>query len=164
VATYSRPVESFFFDVLHFLYFLSLGVLIGGALALGGAAAPTLFRELDRARAGTVFGAILERWDGVAVFAAMLLAAASALKFVNFETGESKIYLRYVAVAFVIVATLYSSAWANPIARALRRQTPRFDELPAEAQPRREFAGYHRRSVRAMTLVLLVGLVALYLS
>jgi hypothetical protein len=157
-------VESFFFDVLHFLYFLSLGVLVGGALALGGAAAPTLFKELDRSRAGTVFGAILERWDGVAVLAAVLLVGASVLKFANFETGETKIYLRYAAVALVVAATLYSSAWANPIARALRRQTPHFDELPTSAQPRLEFAGYHRRSVRAMTLVLLLGLVALYLS
>ena len=157
-------MESFFFDLLHFLYFLSLAVIVGGGLALGGAAAPTLFRELDRIRAGSVFGAILERWDSAAIPAAILLVLSSLLKFFNFETGEPRLALRYAAVGLVALATLYAAAWANPLARGLRAQTPHFDDLPANAAPRVEFARYHARSRRAMTIALLAGLVALYLS
>ena len=157
-------MESLFFDVLHFLYFLSLAVVVGGGIALGAAAAPTLFRELDRSRAGEVFGAILERWDSAAILAAILLVVTSLLKFFNFETGEPRLALRYAAVALVVVATLYAVAWSNPLARGLRAQTPHFDDLPANAAPRVEFARYHARSRRAMTIALFAGLVALYLS
>lgn len=157
-------MESLFFDLLHFLYLLSLAVIVGGGLALGGAAAPTLFRELDRSRAGEVFGAILERWDSAAVLAALLLVITSVLKFLNFETGEPRLALRYAAVALVVLATAYAVAWANPLARGLRTQTPHFDDLPPNAPARVEFARYHARSRRAMTIALFAGLVALYLS
>ena len=155
--------ETLGFDVLHFLYVLSLALIVGGGFALGSAAAPTLFKELERTQAGTVFGAILERWDAVAVFAAVVLVATTGLRASVFESGEP-IAARWVAVVIVLVATLYSSAWANPIARQLRKQTRDFDDLPPQAPERREFARYHTRSARAMTLAMLAGLVALYLS
>lgn len=157
-------MESFFFDLLHFLYFLSLGALVGGGIALGGAAAPVLFKELDRPRAGTLFGAILERWDNVAILSVILLVLTSVLLFLNFETADARVAARYGAVALAILATLYAAAWANPIARGLRAQTPYFDELPASDPSRIAFARYHARSRRAMTLALLAGLIALYLS
>ena len=50
--------------------------------------APTLFRTLERSQAGTVFGAILERWDAVAILAALVLLATTAIKTVAFETAE----------------------------------------------------------------------------
>jgi hypothetical protein len=159
-----NSVDTLFYDFVHFLYLLSLGVLVGGSFALGGAVAPTLFRSLDRSRAGTLFGGILARWDAAAIIASLALVGSSILLFVNFETGEARIYLRYLAVGLVVIATLYSSAWANPIARALRANTPHFDELPPDADTRRQFAGYHRRSTRAMSVAILGGLVALYLS
>lgn len=157
-------VESLGFDILRFLYLLSLALVVGGGFALGFATAPALFAELGRPRTGAVFGGILSRWDVVAVLAALALVVASALIFLNFETGEPKIYARYAAVAVTVLATLYASAWANPIARGLRRQTPYFDELPPEAEARREFTRYHARSRRAMTIAILAGLVALFLS
>ncbi len=157
-------MESLFFDLLRFVYLLSLALLVGGGVALGLAAAPTLFAELDRPRAGTVFGAILSRWDGLALLAAVALAIASVLIFLNFETAEPRLDARYGAVAVAIAATLYASAWANPIARALRKQTPYFDELPPSAPARLEFSRYHERSRGATTLVVLAGLVALFLS
>lgn len=157
-------METFSFDLLRFLYLVSLALLVGGGSALGFATAPALFAQLERSHAGIVFGGILSRWDVVAVLAALVLVTASALIFVSFETGEPRIYARYGAVALCVVATLYASAWANPIARALRRQTPYFDELPPDAEARREFARYHARSRRAMTVAILAGLVALFLS
>jgi hypothetical protein len=155
--------ETLGYDLVHFLHVLSLAVIVGGGFALGSAAAPTLFRTLERSQAGTVFGAILERWDGLAILAALVLLATTAIQTVAFETGEP-ILARWVAVAFVLIAILYSSAWANPIARGLRRSRPDFDELPASAEERREFARYHARSARAMSVAILAGLVALWLS
>lgn len=152
------------FTIVHFFYLLSLGVIVGGSLALGAATAPALFASMDRASAGTVFGNVLARWDAVAILAALALLASSAARFFGFETPETRLFVRYAAIGVAAVATLYSSAWANPIARALRRQTPHFDELPADAPERRDFAGYHRNSRRAMTLAVLAGLVAIFFS
>ena len=155
--------ETLGYDVVHFLHVTSLALLVGGGFALGSAAAPALFRSLDRSEAGTTFGKVLERWDGVAIAAAVVLLGTTAVQSIAFETGEP-LLARWIAVALVLVATLYSSAWANPIARALRRSRPDFDELAADTAERREFARYHRRSARAMTLAILAGLVALWLS
>ena len=155
--------ETFGFDLVHFLYVLSSALIVGGGAALGSAAAPTLFRALDRTQAGTIFGAILERWDGVAIIAALVLLAMTALQTIAFETGEP-ILPRWIAVVFVLAGTLYSSAWANPIARGLRRSRPDFDDLPAAAEERREFARYHARSARALSLAVLAGLIALWFS
>ncbi|HYY53952.1 MAG TPA: DUF4149 domain-containing protein [Candidatus Dormibacteraeota bacterium] len=155
--------ETFGYDLVHFFHVASLAVIVGGGLALGSAAAPTLFRTLDRSQAGTVFGAVLERWDGVAILASLVLVATTAILTIAFETGEP-ILPRWVAVGVVLLGTLYASAWANPIARGLRRSRPDFDDLPSSADERREFARYHSRSTRAMSVAILAGLVALWFS
>src|SRR5438132_6865240 len=155
--------ETLGFDLVHFLHVLALAAIVGGGFALGSAAAPTLFRTLERPQAGTIFGAILERWDGVAILAGLVLLGTTAIRSIAFETGEP-LFWRWAAVGVVLIAILYSSAWANPIARALRRSRPDFDELPASAEERREFARYHARSARAMSVAILAGLVALWLS
>lgn len=154
--------ETLGFDLLYFSYLLSLCVLVGGSFALGSAAAPALFRELERADAGRAFGAILERWDGVAIAAALVLVVSAVLRAAGFEA--ELVAPRWIAIAVLLVATLYASGWANPIARQLRRQTRDFDELPQGAPERVEFARYHARSRRAMSLAVLAGLVALYFS
>lgn len=151
------------FDLVHFLYVLAGALLVGGGFALGGAAAPALFRTLERSEAGTAFGAILERWDGVAIAAAVVLLLTTVIRAVAFESGET-LAARWIAVLVALAGTLYASAWANPIARGLRKQTRDFDELPPSAPERREFARYHARSTRAMSLAMLAGLVALWLS
>ena len=155
--------ESLGYDVVHFLHVVSLAAIVGGGFALGAAAAPTLFRTLERGQAGTVFGAILERWDGVAIVASVVLLVTTAVQSVAFETGEP-LLARWGAVVVVLAGTLYSSAYANPIARGLRRARPDFDDLPSAAPDRREFARYHARSTRAMSLAILAGLVALWFS
>lgn len=143
---------------------LALAVLVGGGTALRVIAAPVLFRVLDRPRAGDVFGSILSAWDLVATASALVLALASTLIYLNFEQPHSALLARYLAVALAIAATLYASVWAGPLARGLRRETQGFDDLPANAPERREFARYHERSRRAMTVAIAAGLLALYLS
>jgi len=164
-------VETLYFDVLQFIYHLALAVLVGGAFALGAAAAPAIFgpegsaaREppvLTRAEAGTIFGAALARFDVIAI------ALTTILKATAFEvTGipDPRLIVRWAALVLLALATLYSSAWANPVARSIRASTPGFDDLPANAPARLEFATLHARSRRAMSVAVLVGLVAIFLS
>jgi len=161
-------VETLSFDLLQFLYHLSLAILVGGSLVLGTAVAPALFTSArSRADAGTLFGRVLARFDGLAIFSVIVLAITSALKAVGFEvtgTPDVRLVLRWIALAVLGVATLYSSAWANPVARQIRAATAGFDEQPPSSPARAEFARLHDRSRGAMSVAVLFGLLALFLG
>ena len=161
-------METFSYDLLQFLYHLALTVLVGGALVLGTAVAPALFGSArSRADAGALFGNVLARFDGLAIFSVLVLAITSLLKAVGFEvTGspDTRLIARWIVLMVLALATLYSSAWANPVARAIRGQTPGFDEQPLASPARAELARLHARSRGAMNVAVLAGLVAMFLS
>jgi uncharacterized membrane protein len=161
-------VETIYFDSLQFVYHLALAILVGGALVLGAAAAPAIFASVrSRGEAGVIFGAILGRYDGFAILCVVLIVVTSLLKATAFEvTGapETRLMLRWLALLVLCGATLYSSAWANPVARAVRAQTPAWDDLGDDAPMRREFAALHRSSRRAMSVAIVAGIVAMFLS
>ena len=161
-------METLSFDLLQFLYHLALAILVGGSLVLGTAVAPALFAHArSRAEAGTLFGSVLARFDGLAVFSVVVLVITSVFKAVSFEvTGvpDARLVLRWVALTVVGLATLYSSAWANPVARQIRGATAGFDEQPLSSPARTEFARLHQRSRRAMSVAVAFGLLALFLG
>jgi uncharacterized membrane protein len=161
-------METIYFDTLQFLYHLALAILVGGAVVLGLAAAPAIFASVrSRGEAGTIFGAVLGRYDGLAILSVILIVVTSILKATAFEvTGapETRLVIRWLALLVLCGATLYSSAWASPVARTIRAQTPGWDDLRDDAPLRREFASLHRSSRRAMTVAILAGIVAMFLS
>jgi uncharacterized membrane protein len=161
-------METLYFDTLQFVYHLALAILVGGALVLGVAAAPAIFVSVrSRGEAGAIFGAILGRYDGLAILSVVLIVVTSVLKATAFEvTGapETRLIARWLALLVLCGATLYSSAWTNPVARSIRAQTPGWDDLRDDAPTRREFASLHRSSRRAMSVAILAGIVAVFLS
>jgi hypothetical protein len=160
-------VETLYFDVLQFLYHLALALVVGGAIVLGTAVAPAVFRiARSRGEGGLLFGAILARFDQLAVFAIAVLAITSVLKLIGFEDlgVGPRLIARWIALAILALSVLYGSAWSNPIARTLRAETKNFDELPENSAVRIEFARLHRSSTRAMRVALLSGLAAMFLS
>ncbi len=161
-------METIYFDTLQFVYHLALAVLVGGAVVLGAAAAPAIFSSVrSRGEAGTIFGAVLGRYDGLAITCVVLIVVTSVLKATAFEvTGvpETRLVLRWLALLVLCGATLYASAWAHPLARTIRAQTRDWDDLGEDAPMRREFQSLHRSSRRAMTVGTLAGIVALFLS
>ena len=160
-------MENLYFDAIQFVYHLALALLVGGGLVLGSVVSPALFRTAaSRSEAGALFGAALARWDGLAILCVVLLVIASALK-LGFEiTGapEPRLVARWAALVVLCASVLYSSGWANPVARSLRAQTAAWDDLPESTPVRREFAKLHASSSRAMRLGIVAGLVALLLS
>jgi type VI protein secretion system component VasK len=138
-------VETLYFDVLQFLYHAALAVLVGGAIVL---AAPS------------------RRYDQLAGLALLVLVATTVLRFFAFEDlgVGPRLFARWVALAVVVVSTLYASAWAAPVARTFREQTRDFDDLPANSSVRLQVARLQRSATRAMRVVIISGLVALFLS
>jgi type VI protein secretion system component VasK len=138
-------VDTLYFDSLEFLYHVALALLVGGAIVLGGPA---------------------RRYDQLAGLALFVLIITSVLKFFAFEDADvgPRLVARWIALAIMAASTLYSSAWAGSIARTFRAQVPDFDELPASSAARREYAELARSAARAMRVIALSGLVALFLS
>ena len=160
-------MDTLSFDLLKLGYHIGLAVLVGGGLVVGSAAAPAIFRAVrSRGEAANVFAGVLARYDGLAILALLVVALTTVLRAVAFEEdpGDLRIATRWVALAHMGATTLYGSVWANPVARAIRRQTPGFDDLPETDPRRREFAALHERSRRALSAVVLFGLVAIFLS
>ena len=161
-------METLSFDLLQFLYHLALAILVAGPLLLGTAVAPALFgSSRSRGDAGSLFGSVLARFDGLAIFSVFVLGVTSLLKALAFEvTGapETRLIARWIALAALAVVTLYTSGYANPVARAIRTQTPGFDDQPQSSPARVEFARLHERSRRAMSVAVIFGLVALFLG
>jgi hypothetical protein len=138
-------VDTLYFDSLQFLYHAALAVLVGGAIVLGGPA---------------------RRYDQVAGLALFVLIVTSVLKFLGFEDADvgPRLVARWIALAIMAVSTLYASAWAGSVARTFRAQVPDFDDLPDSSAARREYAGLARSAARAMRVIVISGLVALFLS
>src|SRR5439155_46545 len=94
-------METLYFDLLQFLYHLALAILVGGAIVLGTAAAPAIFASIrSRGEAGAVFGAVLGRYDGLAILCVFLIVVTSVLKATAFEvTGapETRLVIRSLA-------------------------------------------------------------------
>lgn len=163
-----HAMETLYFDILQFVYHLALAILVGGALVLGMAAAPAIFASVrSRGEAGAIFGAVLGRYDGLAVLCVVLIVITSVLKATAFEvTGapETRLVIRWLALLVLCGATLYASAWASPVARTIRKETPGWDDLREDAPLRREFQSLHRSARRAMTVAIVAGIIAMFLS
>jgi hypothetical protein len=163
----SASVENIGFDAIRFVYHFALALIVGGGVALGAAAAPAIFKSVrSRGEAGTIFGEALRRWDGTAVLCVVVIVITSALAAGTEVTGvpDTRLIVRWIALAVMCAATVYSSGWANPVARSLRSQTRDWDDLPESTPARREFNALHRRSTRAMQVAIVAGLVAMFLS
>ena len=160
-------LDTLYFDLLKLGYHLGLAVIVGGGVALGALVAPAVFRAAgSRSQAGTIFGAVLERSDPAMVLAVVLAIATSVLRAgaVDEDPRDARIAARWVLLGLMSLATLFSAGWAGPIARGIRSQTPGFDDLPATDVRRREFGLLHARSRRAMSVAVLCGAGALFLS
>ncbi len=138
-------MDTLYFDALQFLYHFALAVLVGGAIVLGGPS---------------------RRYDQLAGLALLVLIATSILKLIAFEDTDigPRLVARWIALAVVVGATLYASAFAAPVARTFRAQTRDFDDLPETSPARREYAQLGRSAARAMRVVVIAGLIALFLS
>ena len=138
-------MDTLYFDILQFLYHLALALLVGGAIVQGGPS---------------------RRYDQLAGLALVMLVVTSILKLFAFEDADvgPRLVARWVALAVLAVATLYASLWASSVARTFRTQVRDFDELPATSPARREYAALGRSATRAMRVIVISGLVALFLS
>ena len=148
---------------LNALYHVSLGVWLGGGIALGALAAPELFRQLPRAQAGGIFAPVLKRFARVRLVAIILAIAAAAAKHFVWETHSANIWIviRWAALTFMAVAVLYEIAALQP---AMERLRPRIAGAADDDPARAGFGRLHRRSEALLKASLLAAVVAIFFS
>ena len=107
-----RAMPNWAYLLVTLVYNLALGIWIGGAVALGALAAPTLFAGLERSRAGELFGAILRKFARLRLAALVCAIAAAAVKYFFWESRAGSqhglwVTLRWAAMVIMAIAVLY---------------------------------------------------------
>ena len=149
---------------VNLLYHLGLAVWIGGAIALGGLAAPILFRSLPRHQAGAIFGPTLRRFSRVRVAALVLIIVGAGVKALRWESHAATpwIAVRWLAIAFLAFSVLYEILVLERALEAKRLQlTP---EMAEDDPRRRAFGALHRHAEVLMKWSLAAAVVALFFS
>ena len=150
--------------VFSFVYAAGLALWIGGTVVLGAMVAPSLFRELERAEAGRIFGGILRRFARIRLVALGFVIAAAAgraalWEFNGANAGSPWIAIRWfflliMAVSIIFELFVVESAIENVRAAAAAAGTP----------PGEQFQRLHRRAEQNLKLATLAACGALFLN
>lgn len=131
------------------LYFLSLSIWVGGAMALAFIVAPLAFKTLARPQAGNLFAGILRTFAWVELVCGVVGLVAALMGPRPLPQG--------VAVGLMLVLTLVQVFFVGLTLEELR---PKIDFDPIRLQ----FNRWHRASEILFGLTILVGLVAIGLG
>ena len=148
---------------------LSLVVWIGGLIFFAFVLAPTAFNipaVLPNTHlAGNVVGRALGKLHWIAIVSGIMYLLSS-LAYSRITEGTAHAFaLRHVLICLMLALTLVSQFWITPHMITLRAQVATFDTADTLNQPARvQFDALHAWSTRAEITVLLLGLVAIYLT
>jgi len=150
---------------LRYLMVLSLVVWLGGLIFFAFAVAPAAFAVLPtRHLAGNLVGrtiAILH-WMGII---SGLVFLASSLLYSQLTRGTLHVFAaRNIVIVLMLALTLISQFGIIPRMDTLRASIGEIDSVPPDNPARVQFDALHVWSTRVESGVLLLGLVAVYLT
>jgi uncharacterized membrane protein len=150
---------------LRFLMLLSLIVWIGGLIFFAFVLAPTAFQVLPSTHlAGNVVGRALGKLHWIAIISGVVFLATSML-YSRLIDGSVHIFaMRHVLICLMLALTLVSQFWIIPRMDTLRASFGDFAAVPLDNAARVQFDALHVWSTRVEGAVLLLGLVAAYLT
>ena len=150
---------------LRFLMLLSLVVWIGGLMFFAFVLAPTAFQVLPSTHlAGNVVGRALGKLHWIAIFSGFVFLAASLI-YSRLADGTAHVFaMRHVLICLMLGLTLLSQFWIVPRMNTLRASVGDFATVPLNDPARVQFDALHVWSTRVESAVLLLGLVAIYLT
>ena len=149
-------------NVLRFIQFLALGTWLGSIIYFSFAVAPALFATLQsRDQAGAIVGIALGRLHHLGIIAGVLYLVASLALALS---PKALIQPAALAVIAMVLLTMVSQNHVTPRMAQLRTQMVSIDATPPENPRRAEFDRLHKLSVRLEGSVLLLGLIAMFLT
>jgi len=150
---------------LRFLMLLSLVLWIGGLIFFAFVLAPTAFQVLPTTHlAGNVVGRALNKLHWIGIISGFLFLISSLL-YSYLAQGTAHVFaMRHVLICLMLVLTLFSQFWIIPRMDTLRAQVGDFASVPLTDPARVQFDALHVWSTRVESAVLILGLVAVYLT
>ena len=152
---------------LRFLMLLSLVVWLGGLIFFAFVLAPTVFSPgllPSRQMAGSIVGRSLDRLHYVAIVSGTVFLIASML-YSRIASGNARpLAARHVLIVLMLLLTVISQFAISPEMHAIRAEAGVIDDLPPDNPRRMEFDRLHVWSEKFEVAVLLLGLVALYVT
>ena len=150
---------------IRFVMVLSLVVWIGGLIFFAFVLAPTAFQVLPNTHlAGNVVGRALGKLHWMAIISGVVFLVASLLYSRLIEGTTHVFAMRHVLLCLMLALTLFSQFWIIPRMDTLRAQVGDFASVPLNSPERVQFDALHVWSTRVEGAVLLLGLVAVYLT
>lgn len=150
------------FLAASFAHSLGMAIWVGGIVALGAIAAPTLFRRLPRPEAGALFSPMLRIFEKVSLGAAVLAVTGAAAKaFIGGQNLNVWALLRYVSLFVMCVLLFAATSLVHPAIRKVQEANPGISALPETDPARARFQMLHKLSERLMMGQLAFGLVVL---
>jgi uncharacterized membrane protein len=151
--------------ILRFLMLLSLVVWIGGLVFFAFVLAPTAFQVLPNTHlAGNVVGRALGKLHWLAVFSGIVFLISSLL-YSRVTQGSLHVFAaRHVLIILMLALTLFSQYWIISRMDKLRAAISDFAAVPLNDPIRMHFDTLHAWSTRVEGAVLVLGLVAVYLT
>ena len=152
-------------SILRFVMVLSLVVWIGGLIFFAFVLAPTAFQVLPNTHlAGNVVGRALGKLHWIAIVSGIIFLLTS-LVYSRLSEGTTHVFaMRHVLLCLMLALTLFSQFWIIPRMDTLRAQVGDFASVPLNNPQRIQFDALHVWSTRVEGAVLLLGLVAVYLT
>lgn len=152
-------------SILRFLMLLSLVIWIGGLIFFAFVLAPTAFQVLpDTHLAGNVVGRALGKLHWIAIIAGFVFLLSSLL-YSSLTQGTAHLFaMRHVLICLMLALTLFSQFWIIPRMDTLRAQVGDFAQVPLNNPARVQFDALHVWSTRVEGAVLILGLVAIFLT
>jgi uncharacterized membrane protein len=150
---------------LRFLMVLSLVVWIGGLIFFAFVLAPTAFQVLPNTHlAGNLVGRALGKLHWIAIIAGMVFLITSLLHSYLTQGTAHIFVMRHILICLMLALTLFSQFWIIPRMDTLRASVGDFASVPLTDPLRVQFDALHVWSTRVESAVLLLGLVAVYLT
>ena len=150
---------------LRFLMLLSMVVWVGGLVFFAFVLAPTAFQVLPNTHlAGNVVGRALGKLHWLAIFSGIVFLISSLL-YSRVTQGTLHVFAaRHVLIVVMLALTLFSQYWIISRMDKLRATISDFAAVPLNDPIRMQFDALHAWSTRVEGAVLILGLVAIYLT
>src|SRR5215469_943424 len=150
---------------LRYLMLLSLVVWIGGLIFFAFVLAPTAFQVLPNTHlAGNVVGRALGKLHWLAIISGVVFLLSSLL-YSYLTQGTAHLFaMRHILICLMLALTLVSQFGIIPRMDTLRAQVGDFSAVPLTDPARVQFDALHVWSTRVESGVLLLGLVAVFLT
>lgn len=150
---------------LRYLMLLSLVAWIGGLIFFAFVLAPTAFQVLPNTHlAGNLVGRALGKLHWIAIISGLVFLASSLLHNRLMDGTPHVFAMRHVLVCLMLALTLISQFWIIPRMDSLRASVGDFAAVAADNPVRLQFDALHAWSTRVEGGVLLLGLIAVFLT